>query len=63
MPEEPINSVSKKQSKQMAFVGDKNESKRNFVSGRKEILCKKEKNEGHQHFCLFPYCFQKASFL
>ena len=31
-----------------------------FVSGRIENIVGKGENAGHQHFLLFPPCFQKA---
>ena len=32
-----------------------------FVLGREENIVEKGENAGHQHFLLFPQCFQKAS--
>ena len=33
-----------------------------FILGRAENILQKGENAGHQHFLLFPKCFQKASF-
>ena len=33
-----------------------------FVLGKVENIVEKEKNVFHQHFLLFPQCFQKATF-
>ena len=33
-----------------------------FVLGRIENMVGKGENAGHQHFLLFPPCFQKASY-
>ena len=33
-----------------------------FVLGTVENIVGKGENAGYQHFLLFPYCFQKASY-
>ena len=51
-------------SKLKAFANDKinvNE-KLKFVFGRIENIVGKVENAGHQHFSLFPQCFQTASY-
>ena len=52
-------------SKFKAFADDKiNETKElTFVLEREESIVERGENAGHQHFILFPQCFQKVSFL
>ena len=65
---ERVNSLSNNKlldwSKLKAFTDNKiNVTKElKFVSGRVETLVGKGKNAGHQHFFLFPQCFQEDSF-
>ena len=51
-------------SKLKAFADDKIyvNKKLKFVLGRVENIVGKGENAGHQHFLLFPQCFQKAFF-
>ena len=51
-------------SKLKAFEDDKTfvTQKLKFVSGRVENVMGKGENAGHQHFRLFPQCFQKTSY-
>ena len=50
-------------SKLKAFADDKLNAteKLKFVLGRVENIVGKGENAGHQHFLLFPQCFQKPS--
>ena len=41
---------------------NKYDQKFKFDFGRVENIVEKGENVGHQHFLLFPKCFQKASF-